>query len=152
MHKEILRADAGFDPVEDHILTLARFFFQTFAIPESQSWIPGFDMAEEIFGEAEGPIIGTRLLAALRGVRYARRSVYYFNSPTCECCAAVVTEHERRFMAAFRGVREGHLGQARTELMMLCEGNDITQALGAMTRLVMMLPRVSCKPEAKAYV
>jgi hypothetical protein len=36
--------------------------------------------------------------------------------------------------------------------MMLCEGNDITQALGAMTRLVMMLPRVSCKPEAKAYV
>lgn len=152
MPKEIMRTDAGFDPIEDHILTLARFFFQTFAIPESQSWLPGFDMAEAIFGEAEGPIIATRLLATLRAVRYARRSVYCFNSPTCEGCAAVVTEHERRFMAAFRGVRMGYLGQTRTELMMLCEGNDTTKALGAMTRLSIILPNVPQAHRNAAHV
>jgi len=139
--KETLRSDAGFDDVEDNILTLARFYFQTFAVPHSQSWIGALDMAEAVFGETIGPMVAMRLLDALRGVRYARKSVYCFNSPTCEGCAAVVTEHERRFMAAFRGVRTGQMGQAQTEMMMLCEGNDITQAIGAMTRLAMLVPR-----------
>jgi len=140
--KEILRKDANLDSVEDNILTLARFFFQTFAIPQSQSWIHGLDMAEAVFGETLGPMVAMRMLDTLRGVRYARKSVYCFNSPTCEGCSAVVTEHERRFMAAFRGVRSGQIGHAQTEMMMLCEGNDITQAMGAMTRMVMLLPRV----------
>ena len=150
--KEILRSDAGFDDVEDNLLTLARFFFQTFAIPQSQSWMNGLDMAEATFGDTIGPMVAMRMLDALRGVRYARRAVYCFNSPTCKGCAAVVTEHERRFMAAFRGIRSGQIGHAQTELMMLCEGNDITQVIGAMTRLSLLLPPLEAKRGAPAYV
>ena len=150
--KEILRSEAGFDDVEDQILTLARFFFQTFAIPQSQSWMNGLDMAEAVFGETIGPMVAMRLLDALRAVRYARRAVYCFNSPTCEGCAAVVTEHERRFIAAFRGVRLGQAGHAQTELMMLCEGNDITQAIGAMTRLSLLMPKLDAQAETLAHV
>ena len=55
-------------------------------------------------------------------------------------------------MAAFRGVRLGQAGHAQTELMMLCEGNDITQAIGAMTRLSLLLPKLDAKAEAFAHV
>ena len=150
--KEIWRTEAGCDEVEDQVLTLARWFFQTFAVPNSQSWMNGLDMADAVFGETAGPMIAMRLLDALRGVRYARKSVYCFNSPTCKGCSAVVTEHERRFMAALRGVRLGQVGRTQTELMMLCEGNDITRTVGALTRLAMLLPKASATLDVSEHV
>lgn len=149
--KEILLKDAGFDDVEENILTLARFFFQTFAVPHSQSWMQGLDMAEAVFGETVGPMVAMRMLDALRGVRYARKSVYCFNSPTCKGCAIVVTEHERRFMAAFHSIRTGQAGHAQTEMMMLCEGNSTTQAIGALTRLAMLLPPLKARTGLSAH-
>lgn len=151
-HKEILRVDAGFDYAEDHILTIMRFFFQSFACPQSHAWLKAFDVAQVAFGEELGPIINTRLVDALRAIRTARRSVFHFNSPNCAGCAAIVSEHERRFMVTLHAVRLGQASRAQTELMMLCEGNDITQALGAMTRLSLMLPRADKAAEVPADV
>ena len=150
--KEIMRTDARHDEVEGDLLTIARFYFQSFALPDSQAWIGGIGWAETSFGDVEGPLIGTRLLCALMAVRHARRSVYCFNSPTCPDCAAIVTEHERRFMSAVHAVRKGRMGQARTELMMLCEGNDTDPALDALTRLASVLPQLARANGESAYV
>ncbi|EET47261.1 hypothetical protein [Thalassobium sp. R2A62] len=150
--KEIMLSDADLDAVEAHILTIARFYFQSFAVPESHSWIGALQESEAAFGDIKGPLVGTRLLGALMAVRQARKSVYCFNSPTCPDCAAIVTEHERRFTTAIRAIRTGRKGHAKTELMMLCEGNDTRPSLDALTRLVSVLPkRVAASGEA-AYV
>ncbi|MEJ8560489.1 hypothetical protein QTO30_04090 [Yoonia sp. GPGPB17] len=112
----------------------------------------GLDLAEAMFGEKDGPVIALRLLDALRCMRFARKSVFCFSAPTCEGCAAIVTEHERRLMAALRGVRLGQLGRTQTELMMLCEGNDITQTVGAFARLAALLPEFEKMQDVSAYV
>ncbi|MDX8354795.1 hypothetical protein [Cognatiyoonia sp. IB215182] len=150
--KEILRTDARFDYAEDHILTIARFFFQSFACPQSHAWLRASDIAQTAFGDEIGPIIAARLVDVLRSVREARRSVFHFNSPVCEGCAAIVSEHERRLMGALQAVCRGNAGRAQTELMMLCEGNNITQSLGAMTRLSLMLPLAQMQAEVPADV
>lgn len=133
--REIALHEAGFDDVETNILHLVRFFFQSYAVPNSQAWMSGLDLAEQIFGDVEGPSIALRIVDVLRGVRYARRSTFMFNSPTCACCAAHVTEHEGRLIRAIANVRRGRMSPARTELMMLCEGHDTAYVIGAMVRL-----------------
>lgn len=133
--REINIADAGYDETEEQILSLVRFFFQSFAQPETHAWMHGFDLADAIFGEVLGPQISLSVTHALRGVRFSRRSVFMFNSPTCGCCSVYVTEHEHRLMRAFGAVRCGRVGTAKTELMMLCEGNDTDHIIAALTRL-----------------
>lgn len=138
--REINRSAAGFDAAEDTLLTIARCFFQSYAIPDSQSWMPGYDIAEAAFGDETGSMIATRMFTVLRAVRYSRRSMFCFNSPTCACCAQVVTEHERRLMQALQSIRCNYTGRAQTELMMLCEGNSVVQVIDAMVRLSNVLP------------
>ena len=150
--KEVLRVEAGFDYVEDNILTLARFYFQSFAVPDSQAWMHGLDLAEAMFGDKDGPVIALRLLDALRCMRFARKSVFCFSAPTCEGCAAIETEHDRRLMAALRGIRLGQFGRTQTELIMLCEGNDVTQTVGELTRLAGLLPEFENMQDVSAYV
>jgi hypothetical protein len=150
--KEILRSEAKLDDVEDNVLTIARYFFQSFAMPQSHAWLAGLDAAEARFDDCQGPIIAMRLLSAMRAVRCSRRSVFSFNCPTCETCMAIITEQERRFISALQAIRTGQIGRAQTELLMLCEGNDITQVMGAMTRLSIVLPVSEIARTRAAYV
>ncbi|MEJ6404806.1 hypothetical protein [Yoonia sp. 2307UL14-13] len=150
--KETPLAEAHFDDVEKSILAIARYFFQSFAAPQSQGWMAALDLAEATFGDLDGPIIATRLLTTMRAVRYARRSVFSFNCQSCETCAAILTEQERRLIAALQAIRGGQIGRAQTELLMLCEGNDIKQVMGAMTRLSIALPSSKAARARAAYV
>ncbi|KJZ18572.1 hypothetical protein [Loktanella sp. S4079] len=150
--KEIFRKDADFDEIESQLLTVMRLYFQAFAAPESHAWIGAMDWAEAQFGPTQGPIIAARVLAALMGVRRTRQSVFRFSSPTCPDCAAIVTEHERRFMAAVCAVRRGQVGAAQTELMMLCEGNDTGRTIDALKALRAVLPNVVQPQDQNAHV
>ena len=150
--KEMLLAEADFDDVEKSILAIARYFFQSFAAPQSQGWMAALDLAEATFGDPDGPLIATRLLTTMRAMRYARRSLFSFNCQSCETCAAILTEQERRLITALSAVRNGQIGRAQTELLMLCEGNDITQVIAAMTRLSIALPASKAARVGDAYV
>ena len=138
--KEILRYNVGLDHDEDMLLTLARFYFESFAVPDTHSWMRGIDEAALHFGDDKGAIVAQRLLFALQSMRFARRSVFNFNSPTCEECSSIVTEHERRLMAAIQGVRLGWQSIVKTELMMLCEGNDTAIVEQSFVKLAAALP------------
>jgi len=140
--KEILRYNVGLDHDEDMLLTLARFYFESFAVPDTHSWMRGIDEAALHFGDDKGAIVAQRLLFALQSMRFARRSVFNFNNPTCEGCSSIVTEHERRLMAAIQGVRLGWQSIVKTELMMLCEGNDTAIVEQSFVKLAAALPAV----------
>lgn len=122
-------------PADQMVLQIARLYMQSVAQPASMAWMAALTGATEAFTIAHGPQIAVRTLEALQSVRMSRRSMFQFNSPTCPCCSQIVTEHERRFMAALRCARSGEPGHAKLELMMLCEGNDTDPALDAMERL-----------------
>jgi hypothetical protein len=117
------------------ILQIARLYMQSVAHPPSMAWMAALSGADETFDEIFGPQVAARTLETLQKVRLSRRSLFNFNSPTCPSCCQFVTEHERRFMAAIDCVRSGATGQAKIELIMLCEGNDVVPALDAMDRL-----------------
>ena len=133
--KEIWHSDAGMDFYEETILTLARLYFESFARPETMNWVKSLMLAQAHFGPIAEPMIGVRLLNALQAMRFARQSVFSFNSCECPGCSTVLTEHERRLMTIVKATRAGHHGLAQTELMMLCEGADITAPMMAFYEL-----------------
>lgn len=137
--KEIWRSDAGLDFCEETVLTLARLYFESFARPESMQWVKSLMLAQAHFGPDAGAVIGVRLLNALQAMRFARKSVFSFNSCECAGCSVVLTEHERRLMTIVKAARAGHDGVAQTELMMLCEGADITAPMMAIYELAEVL-------------
>ena len=140
--KEIYVNSAGLDQIEFALLEIARFYLQTYAVAASHSWILGLKAAEKHFGIEVGARVGVRLLLALQEMRFARRSVFSFNSPQCVGCSKYLSEHERRLMTSISALRSGRLGLAQAEMMMLCEGYDTSAALSAFTELAEMLPNL----------
>jgi len=124
---------------EQIALTIARHFFQSFAQPASYAWINAFAEAEARFGMDAGPGIAARLLAGLQAMRRARRSVFMFNSASCRGCAAIATEHERRLMLSIHALRRRRTSEARLEIMLLCEGNEVEPVLAALAAVARAL-------------
>lgn len=143
--KEIGLGEAGYNDVEDAILEISRYFFQTFAIPEAQSWLTGMQRAESRFAGAAGPGIAFDILAAVQAMRMSRVSPFRFNNPSCPGCSAIVSEHERQFVGVYRAVRRGHRGEAQMHALLLCEGNATACLMRRMEALV-----ASTKPYVQA--
>jgi hypothetical protein len=120
---------------EQIVLTVARHFFHSFARPNSMAWLNALGEAEARFGRDDGPRIASRILVVLQSVRRARKSVFMFNPSTCPCCSAIATEHERRLMVAVHAMRRDDRGQARLEMLLLCEGNPIEEVLASLSEL-----------------
>lgn len=149
--KETLVSDAGFDAHEITTLSLTRYYLQSFAMPQSHAWIGCLERAQFHYGEAQGMLLAGRLLNALRAMRYARRSTFHFNSPVCPGCSNILTEHERRLMRSLAALRRGHEGIVRTEMMMLCEGNDTAEAIATLSQVAMTLPGLDTAQNSNRY-
>ncbi|MEM0950292.1 MAG: hypothetical protein AAGK37_23075 [Pseudomonadota bacterium] len=134
--KETTVQEAGYDGVEEAILEIARYYWQTFAIPQSHSWLAALQRAESgVFADTNGEI-GLEVLATVQAMRKSRVSCFRFNNPACPQCSSIVSEHERQFMNVFQAVRQGRIGAARTHAMLLCEGNPTDHLIIRMTALV----------------
>ncbi|MEM1350709.1 MAG: hypothetical protein AAGF27_00105 [Pseudomonadota bacterium] len=130
--KELSLDEAGYDATERAVLHVARFFWQSFATPNSHAWISAMTHAERYFGGS----VAFKVLCTVQAMRVSRVSCFRFNNPSCKGCAAIVSEHERHFMNTFMAVRAGRRGPAETHAMMLCEGNDTRPFIEQMTALV----------------
>jgi len=134
--KEQYVVTAKFGTDELAILAIARYYFQTFAVPASQAWIPATDLARHAFGALKGPRVAAAVLDMLREMRISRRSTFQFSNPECQVCADVLTENERQLMGVFRGLRNSMQSEAYVNALLLCEGNEINPLLGAAGVLV----------------
>ncbi|MEM0937099.1 MAG: hypothetical protein AAF646_09340 [Pseudomonadota bacterium] len=133
--KDTTLADAKYDLIEVTILEVARHYWQTFAMPETQSWLRALQCAETRFPGPHGGEIALETLATVQAMRVSRTSNFRFNNPNCPCCSQVVGEHERQFMSVFQAVRSNRVGLARTFAMLLCEGNNTDRFLMRMAAL-----------------
>ena len=140
--KELDIASSGYDHAELCTLEVARYFWQSFAAPETFSWLLAFEKSEAYFKTRAN--IGLRILSAVQAKRHSRVSCFRFNNPTCYACASLITEHERQFMEILRAVRTGRPGLAQTHAMLLCEGNATQMLIRRMRALAKGLgPRLT---------
>lgn len=127
--------EMGFDKTERALLALARLYFLTFSDPATQSWMRASALARCTFGPALGPSIAHALLEAVNELRLARSSGFQFSNPDCPCCAQILCDAERHFMAALSAVRLGRQSAAHGNALLLCEGADTAQLLAALAHL-----------------
>lgn len=141
--KELALAETDYDFEEKAVLEVARFFWQSFAVPETQSWLLALQCAEDNFDHLGASNTGLLVLASVQSMRMSRVSCFQFNNPMCKGCASIVSEHERQFMNVFRAVREGSKGRALTHAMILCEGNDTELFISRMEELAIAISRAN---------
>lgn len=114
----------GYTGDERGVLTLARFYFQSFTNPEGQAWLNAVGHALQQFGHQDGPNIAVAVLAAVQTMRRSRMSVFQFNCPECASCSLHVTAAERGFMSIIRAAAANNAEAAEGHAMILCECND----------------------------
>lgn len=141
--QDVLVADAGLDPAEVAVLTVARHYFQSFAFPQSQAWINGFARAEQMFppgsGRARAAEIAVAVLAAVQAMRGTRATGFRFSNPDCPGCSRILSVHERQFIEVLAAIRRGRRGRAQVTALMVCEGNAHDAFLRAMSDLAALM-------------
>ena len=134
---------AGLDRAECAVLNLSRCFFCSFSEPMSQAWqhaIVATNGAKDFgLGAAQLGLVLEMVLT----MRRTRRSCFQFNSPFCEFCSEILSEHERQLIGTLAAFREGRHGSAKIHAMLLCEGNDATQFLNATFELAKTMSKVA---------
>lgn len=151
--KENLVSHAGLDADEIASLGILRCFISTFAEPQSQNWMKGFELAGTAFGAQKGPVIAALLLDLLQAIRRSRQSVFMFSNPNCAGCARILTEHERRLISAINTHRRRRPQATHLQLMMLCEGNSTETALETLDQLTSALgPLTGSGPLARGMI
>ncbi|MEQ8429778.1 MAG: hypothetical protein RLN94_15105 [Roseovarius sp.] len=137
---DIPLASARLDRSERDCLALARRFFQLLANPDADDRQNAIERVAGSFGADHGLAVAWAMSDLLREIRQSRRSTFYFSNPDCPGCARLITEHERRLVAALAALRRGRRSAAHVEVMLLCEGNPDETVLDGLARLADLLP------------
>ncbi len=130
-----LAKELGFDDTEFAVLTIMRHIFQSFADPESQSWMRAFYAALQHFPEEKATHVMVNTLSTLQAMRHTRASGFSYSNPSCARCSAILREDECRLLSVLAAFRRGMTSQAHGYALILCEGNDSTEFLRAAKHL-----------------
>ena len=130
----------GLDREEFFVLTVARYFFQSFADPQTEGWTRAMLGAESWLGRDAAPELVHAVFHVIQKMRCARRSTFQFSNPDCPHCAATLCAHERLLLNACRSMARGRPEEAAGHAMILCEGNDTGPLLEEMLRLARGMP------------
>ena len=128
-------ADAGFDPVEQIVLHMARRYFLSYTDKARPHWETAMDYSVASFGPALGPGIAYHVMDVLRTMREARKTVFRFTNPCCKACAARLTDCERLLVGTISAARRGDRIRAQMDALIVCEGFDTGPLLRAVARL-----------------
>ncbi len=121
-HGRLSALDWGTEEVA--VLTIARHYFTSFAVPHRHGWMGALGHALRVFGDDRGPAAAFAVLSMVQAMRSARQSPFNFNSADCPNCADRLTGNERTFMSALRALMRGDEAAANAHAALLCEGND----------------------------
>ena len=116
---------------EAKVLTIARYYFMTFANPSKQTWLNANDYAMKHFSSSNGPYASLAVLSAVQTMRQARNSTFMSNDADCKACSNYLTRNELSFITAIRCKSKGNDNGAAGHAFILCEGNDTKEFLHA---------------------
>ncbi|MEM7269394.1 MAG: hypothetical protein AAF401_09085 [Pseudomonadota bacterium] len=132
-------AECGFDPFEETTLRIARYFFQSFASPESRGWCAAFEMAEQSYPAPFGATIAMALARALEVLRNSRKTGFVYINPECPACAGTITQEERHLLSVLRAVRAGKRSEAQANAVMVCQGASHEELVASFERLCLII-------------
>ena len=144
--KNRLIGELGYDRNETAVLTVIRYFFQSFQHPASQSWVNAFGAAEARFAQPLAGEVTARALHMVMCMRTSRKSSFCFTNPNCTRCAARVTSNEAQFMSVLKLARHHRPEAMQAHASLLCEGNDVTAYLNAVWDVVAALDGAATDP------
>ena len=127
------------EATEYAILSAARFFFSSFANPETPSWMTVVIASEDFFPVKDSPRIVQAILVVVHEVRLARKSTLRFSNPHCVDCQNNVTAEERHFISMLRKMSANRPEAAVIHAMLLCEGNQTSSLLESVNKLIQLL-------------
>ena len=130
-HLEKNNVRAQLTDSEAKVLTVARYYFMTFAQPSKQTWLHANDYAIKHFSSKNGPYASLAVLSAVQTMRQARNSTFMFNDADCKACSTYLTKNELSFITAIRCKSKGNDHGAAGHAFILCEGNDTEEFLHA---------------------
>ena len=99
------------------MLTVARYFFQSFADPQTEGWTRAMLGAESWLGRDAAPELVHAVFHVIQKMRCARRSTFQFSNPDCPHCAATLCAHERLLLNACRSMARGRPEEAAGHAM-----------------------------------
>ena len=110
-YDEYARKSLVFDPVENILLTLVRFFAECFVTDWTRNCVRSANYAAQYFG-ADAGTVDPQLIHRVPLVMQKNKSfVLNFSAPRSKICSEIVTHDERRFMAAIKSTRKENLGR-----------------------------------------
>ena len=140
-------AQAGLDQAERQVLTVLRYFLQSFTRPASQAWMGAFHEAERHFPQGQSADLALAGLDLIQAMRLARCEGFSFSNPECACCRQWLSGDERQLMSVLAAVRRGQRSRAHTHALILCEGNDVQPVLEATNILARRMAHAVNSPE-----
>ena len=136
---DVSLASLELEATEYSILSAARFFFSSFANPETPSWMTVVIASEDFFPVKDSARIVQSILIVIHEVRVSRKSTLRFSNPHCVDCQNNVTAEERHFISMVRKMNSNRPEAAVTHAMLLCEGNQTTNLLVSVGHLIKLL-------------
>ena len=109
--KEYPQESLVFDPIENFLRTLVRFFAECFVTPWTRDLVRPTNYAAQHFGVDAGTIIAQQKLRDFLVIQKNKPSALNFPAPRSKICSEIVTHDERRFIAAIKSTRKGNLGR-----------------------------------------
>jgi len=154
-HKPVQEGDVSLtslqlEPAEYSILCASRFFFSSFANPETPSWMTVIVGSQDFFPVKESARIVQAILVVIHEVRLSRKSTLRFSNPHCLDCRNNVTFEERHFVSMIRKVYAQRPEAAITHAMLLCEGNQTTDLLRSVENLIKLINASNLKISIKS--
>ncbi len=129
------------------MLTVLRYFLQSFTYPTSQAWMSAFEVASRHFPPQEAANLALAGLDMVQAMRVARRAGFRFSNPDCPGCRQVMSGDERQLLGALAASRRGQRSRAHTHALILCEGNDVQPFLETTNILARRMARAMSRPE-----
>lgn len=133
------REDQNFSNFDQVVLVLSRFMLDIFGYKDSSSWMRAMELAEQVAGTGDGPVLLARVTAMIRAIVHERTECFHYLSP----CCLHISHHEIAMMQAVQKARSGNWQSFGATAEALVQGPVCERTKHAIVALVSPLVEAS---------
>ena len=130
-----LVADSGLDETDLAGLELVRLICVAYSGKQPGAWEFALELAENRFGETDGPALFAAVRCFMATIRSTRASCFDFMNPWCEECSLHVTGHELALLTLIAAAKRQDAATARGQAIVVMEGRPSEELLIAARRV-----------------
>ncbi|MEM6890095.1 MAG: hypothetical protein AAF636_18455 [Pseudomonadota bacterium] len=137
------RRELALLPFEQNFLTVSRYFFETYELPDTQCWMRAFMEAEQRFPPPFGATIAHAIHLTINALQKARGGTFAYVRTDDVISDRSITKAEAQLIDVLRSVQTDDVEKANWTALLLCHAGDSKDFLAAMERLCVITGQVS---------